>query len=133
MYGASDQLFPRSRFSRNQAGRIRGRNFRHLCQHSPQGFGGANDLLKHRRALDLFAQRDVLISQAIFGLFMIFNVRSCPEPLDNVSVLIEQRVTANQEPSIPPIFSAQPLSISKGIRFERPALSPFSNLSRSSG
>src|SRR4029077_19348661 len=104
MYGASNQLFSRSSFSRNQDGRIHRRNLRYLCQHSPQGFGRADDLLKHRRAFDLLAQRDVLVSHAIFSLLTIFNVRCRPEPPNNISVVIEHRVAANEEPSIPPIF-----------------------------
>src|SRR6266576_3868581 len=111
MYGASDQLFSRSSFSRNQDRRISRRNFRHLSQHSPQGFGRANDLLKHRRVFDFLSQR------AIFGLLTIFNVGRRREPPDNVSVVIDYRVVAKEEPAIPPIFSEQPL-----LHLEGPSL-----------
>src|SRR4029077_2860426 len=117
MYGASDQLFSRSSFSRDQDCRIRRRNLRHLRQHSPQGFGRANDLLKHRNVFDFLSQRDVFVSYAIFSLLAIFDVGRGSEPPDYVSGFIEQRIVATKEPAIPPILPEQSL-----LHLERPSL-----------
>src|SRR5260370_21452860 len=100
MYGASDQLFSRSSFSRNQDGRIGRRNFRHLPQHSPQSFGGANDLLKHRRVLDFLSQRDVFAARSFFVPLAIVDIGSRRIPANDLSGLVQQWVVPNQKPSI---------------------------------
>ena len=117
MYGASNQLLACAGFSRNQDGRIGRRNFRHLPQHLPQRCRGANDLLKHRRVFDFLSQSDVFVSDPIFREPTIFKVCRRREPPDNLSVVIEHRVAANEEPAILPIFSEQPL-----LHLEGPSL-----------
>ncbi len=64
--GASDQLLARSRFTGQQDGRVRGRDFRDPRQHGSQSRGCTDNLLKHRRLSDLFFQCEILIVETVF-------------------------------------------------------------------
>src|SRR5207245_10529977 len=65
--------------------------------------------LEHRRAIDLFAQREIFASDSLFGLLAVFDVRPCRIPANNVSLLVPQRVVADKKPTILPV--APPCSL----------------------
>jgi hypothetical protein len=68
---------------------------RDLRQHPPQRFGGPNDLLEHRRAIDLFAQRKIFASDALFGSLAVIDVSSCGIPADDIAVVVANRIVAD--------------------------------------
>jgi hypothetical protein len=59
-----------------------------------------DDLLEHRRTVDLFAQRDVLVANSIFGTFAIVDVGGRGIPPHNAAVVIAQGPISDQEPAI---------------------------------
>src|SRR5713226_1853274 len=103
MNGPSNQLFAGSGFAQNEYGGLRRFNLRDVCQHPPKGFGGPHDLLEHRRAIDLFAQREIFASDPLFGLLAVFDVGPCRIPTNNAPLLVPQRVVADKKPAILPV------------------------------
>src|SRR6266436_5484 len=113
MNGPSNQLLAGSGFAQNEYGGIRRCDLRDLCQHPPKGFGGPHDLLEHRRAIDLFAQREIFASDPLFGLLAVFDVGPCRIPANHVSLLVPQRVVADKKPAILPVAPPYSLLIFK--------------------
>src|SRR6266436_9518976 len=89
--------------------RIRRRHLGHVRQNCPKRRRGADDLLEHRRAIDLFAQREVLASDAVFGPLAVVDVGSCRIPADDIAVVVAERAVAGQEPTILSVFPARAL------------------------
>ncbi len=57
-------------------------------------------LLEHRRAIDLFAQRDVLIASPLFRAFTIVDVGGRAVPADDAALFVAQGTVPDEEPSI---------------------------------
>jgi hypothetical protein len=86
--GPGDKLLAGAGLTGDQHGRIRRRHLRDLRQNGPKRRRGADDLLEHRGAIDLFAQREVLASNPVFGPLEIVDVRSRGIPADDVAVMV---------------------------------------------
>src|SRR5262249_41365254 len=93
----------------DQDGGIGGSDSRHLLQYFAKLIRRTDDLLEHRGAHDLLAQRDGFVSDALFGLLAIFNVSGRGEPPLNLAPFVAQRIVAKEKPAIPPILAQQPL------------------------
>jgi hypothetical protein len=78
-------------------------------QHGPERGRRADDLLEHRRAIDLFAQREILAQDAVFGALALVDVSPGGIPPDDMAVVVANRVVADQEPAILPVFAAHAL------------------------
>ena len=76
-----------------------------MRQNGPKRRRGADDLLEHRRAIDLFAQREVLASDAVFSSLAVVDVSSGGIPADDMAVVVAERVVADQEPTILSVFA----------------------------
>src|SRR5713101_5822451 len=113
MNGPSNQLFAGSCFAQNENGGIRRCDLRDFRQHPPKGFGGPHDLLEHRGAIDLFAQREILASDPVFGLLAVFDVGPRRIPANSLSLLVPQRVVADKKPAILPVPPSYSLLIFK--------------------
>jgi hypothetical protein len=80
-----------------------------LRKYLAQCFGRPNDLLKHRRTIDLFPQREVFVAHPLLGPLAIVDVSSCREPPRHSPLFIQQRLVAKQKPAIPAIFAEHAL------------------------
>ncbi len=85
-----------------------------MRQDRPKRRRGADDLLEHRGAIDLFAQGEVLASNTVFGSLAVVDVGSGGIPADDVAVVVPNRVVADQNPAILSVFAARAL-----LRFKR--------------
>ena len=65
-----------------------GGHFRDLRQHPAQRGGGPDDFLEHRRAIDVFAQRQVFVAHPLFGLLALVNVRARRIPAQDLSLFV---------------------------------------------
>src|ERR1700733_3076285 len=103
-----NQFFPRSGFAEDENGRIRRRNFCHLLQHLPHGFTRTDNFLKHREAIDFFAQRNVLVLEALLSQLAIFYVGSRRIPAHEVSQFVAEGIIPKEVPTILAVFSENP-------------------------
>ncbi len=71
--------------------------------------GGTDDLLEHRSAVDVFAQRHVLITRALFGPLAIVDVGARRVPAQRLTELIPYRVVLHEEPPVLAIVSPSAL------------------------
>src|SRR5438034_1568936 len=108
MNGASDQLLAGSGFSRDQDRRLRRCNLRDLRQHPSQRFGGSDNLLEHRGAIDHFAQCQILVSDSLFGLLAVFDVGPRRIPANDMSLFVTQGPVVDKKPTTPTVFPACP-------------------------
>src|SRR5262245_11473531 len=98
--GARDEFLSRSGLTQDENCGIRWCHFCDLHQYLAQWFRRPNDFLKHRRASDLLAQRQVLVSNSLFSLFAVLDIGPRGIPANGVSRFVSQRVVVNQEPAI---------------------------------
>src|SRR6266481_9198452 len=98
--GSRDQLLAGAGFAQNQDRGIGGGDLVDKREHASQGPRRPDNFLKHRRAIDLFAQRDVLVADPVFGLLPIVDVRRRRVPSDDVSVPVTHGAIPDQEPAI---------------------------------
>src|SRR6185295_739513 len=97
------------------------RHLGYLRQNRAKPWRSADDLLEHRRAIDLFAQREVLAADAVFGSLEVVDVRSRGIPADDVAVMVPNRDVADQKPQILAILAARAqLGFERFTPFERP-------------
>src|SRR5439155_834413 len=109
--GSRDQLLAGAGFAQNQYRGIGGGDFVDQREHASQGRRRPDDFLEHRRAIDLFAQRDVLVADPIFRLLAIVDVRRRRVPSDNVSVLIAHGTIPDQKPTIMAVVTSGSLFV----------------------
>src|ERR1700723_3584380 len=122
---ASYQFLARSGFAQDQNGRIRRRNFCHLLQYLPHGFARTDDLLKHREAIDVFAQRNVLVLEVLLSHLAILDVCSRCIPAHEPSLLVAERVITKEIPTILAVFSENPPFGLKRNTFQERVLAYF--------
>src|SRR6476660_100047 len=99
MYGACNQLFPCSCFTRDEHRRISRCDFGDARENAFQSGRCSNDLFKHRGFVDFFTQSDVFTTKPVFRLLAVFDVRPGDKPTRNLSLFVAQWVKTNQEPA----------------------------------
>src|SRR6266576_902788 len=102
---ARDELLAGTRFAKDEDRRIGRGDLGHLDQHGSQGWGRAHDLFKHRRAIDLFAQREILALRSLFGPLAIVDVDGRRVPTENPCLVVDQWTIPHQEPAVLPIVA----------------------------
>src|SRR5437016_1943736 len=103
--GARDELLAGTGFAEDEDRRIGRGDLRHLDQHRSQGCGRAHDLFKHRGAIDVFAQREILALRALFGPLAIVDVYGRRVPAEHPALVVDQWTIAHQEPAVLPIVA----------------------------
>jgi hypothetical protein len=78
-----------------------------LAQHFAQGFRRADDILKHRVAVDLFSQRQIFVPCAFLGPDTVFYVGSRCVPANHLTLLISEWVVTSEEPAILAVVSTR--------------------------
>src|SRR5467141_4446780 len=109
MDGSRHKLFACSRFTRNQNCGISWRNFGNAREYSLQSRGGSDNLLKHRSLINLFTESGVLLLQFILVSLAILDVGTCDVPPKDLSLVVSERVVANQKPAIRSVAATQTL------------------------
>src|SRR4029077_20575109 len=84
-------------------------DLRDLSQYRPQWRGRAHDLFKHRGAIDLFAQREILAPRTLFGPFAIVDVGSRRVPAQREPLFVADRVVLHEEPAVLSIVAPRAL------------------------
>src|SRR5262245_51749821 len=108
MNSAGDEFLSRSGLTGNKYRGIDRGHFLHLHQYAPERFGRTDDLLEHRRSIDLFAQGQILLPEPLFRLLAFFNVGGRRVPANNAPLFITQRIVPDQKPSILSVLSSRP-------------------------
>src|SRR5258705_9714856 len=103
--GARDELLAGTRFAQDEDRRIGRGDLRHLDQYRSQGCGRAHDLFKHGGAIDVFAQREILVLRALFGPLAIVDVDGRRVPAENPALVVDQWTITHQEPAVLPIVA----------------------------
>src|SRR5271157_1157508 len=103
----SNKFFARSGLAGDEHGRGSRGDFGNPRKYHSQSRRRANNLLEHRCLADFFAERDILVSQALFGLLALFNVGASSIPAGNLSLVVAQWVITNQKPSIISVVLAE--------------------------
>src|SRR3984893_1306345 len=106
MYGACDQLFACSCFTRYEDRRISRCDFGDARENTFQSGRCSNDLFKHRGFVDFFTQSDVFLTKPVFRLLAVFDVRKGNIPTRNLSLFVAHGVKTSQKPAITSIVSA---------------------------
>src|SRR5471030_2078825 len=106
MNGPRDEFFAGAGLAGDQHGRIATGDLRHLRQDGGQRWRAADNLLEHRRLVDFFSQRHVLLLQPLLGLLAIVNIGAGDIPADDLTLVATYRVVAGQKPTITSITSA---------------------------
>src|SRR3989475_9380324 len=102
---ARDELLAGTGFAKDEDGRIGRGDLRHLDQHRSQGGGRAHDLFKHRGAIDVFAQREILVLRALFGPLAIVDVHGRRVPAENPALVVDQWTIPHEEPAVLPVVA----------------------------
>ena len=117
-----DELLARAGLPGDEHGGIGRRHLGHVRQDHPERPRSADDLLEHRRAIDLLAQREILASDAVVGALAIVDIGSGGIPADDRAVVVANRVVADQEPAILSVAAARAqLGFKRLTAHERPA------------
>src|ERR1700730_3296982 len=106
MYGACNQLFACSCFTRDEDRRISWRDFGDAREYAFQSRRCSNDLFKHRGFVDFFTQSDVFLTKPVFRLLAVFDVGSGHIPTYDLSLFVAQWVKTSQKPAITSIIFA---------------------------
>src|SRR6266704_2688228 len=106
MYGACNELFACSCFTRDEDRRITRCDFGDARENTFQSGRCSNDLFKHRGFVDFFAQSDVFVTKLVFRLLAVFDICRGNIPTRNLSLFVAQWVKAHQEPAISSITFA---------------------------
>ena len=109
--GSRDQLLAAAGFAQDQDRGIGGGDLVDQREHASQGRRRPDDFLEHRRAIDLFAQRDVLVANPVFRLLAIVDVRRRRVPSDDVSVPVAHGTISDQEPAIVAVVTSGSLFV----------------------
>ena len=88
MNGARQQFFARAGFPQNEHGGLRGCHLRHVPQDRAERRRRPHDFLKHRRAVEVFAQRQVFAAHPLFGLLALVDVCARHIPAHETSLVI---------------------------------------------
>src|SRR4029077_3674433 len=86
-------------------GGICGSNFGYTREHRVQGGRNPHDLLEHRCPIDFFAQRNVLVMKSLLSLLAILDIGPSDIPTHKVSLVVSQRIPAEEKPAILSVFS----------------------------
>ncbi len=123
---ARDQLLACAGLAEDEDGGICRGDLRDLCEHLAERRRGADDLFEHRGAVDIFAQREILITHALFGPLAIIDVGARRVPAQRLTVLIPYRVVLHEEPPVLAIVAPSALLEVEGhaTREGVPALLP---------
>src|SRR6266853_1669001 len=123
---ARDQLLAGAGLAEDEDGGICWGDLRDLCEHLAERRRGADDLFEHRGAVDIFAQREILITHALFGPLAIIDVGARRVPAQRLTVLIPHRVVLHEEPPVLAIVTPSALLEVEGhaTREGVPALLP---------
>ncbi len=100
MNGACDQFLAGTRFAEDQHRGIGGSHARHGREYRLQRWRGSHNLLEHQPLVDLFAQSEILFPNTLLRLLLIFDLSGRGIPTLDVSLLIEQRIHAQEQPAI---------------------------------
>jgi hypothetical protein len=92
--------------SQDENGGLGRRDLGDLGEHPPKRLGRPDDLFEHGRAIDLFAQLEILAPGALLGTLAIIDVGSGGIPAADIAGGIANRVVADQEPPVLPVFAA---------------------------
>src|SRR6266850_1982801 len=123
---ARDQLLAGAGLAEDEDGGICWGDLRDLCEHLAERRRGADDLFEHRGAVDILAQRQILITHALFGPLAIIDVGARRVPAQRLTMLIPYRVVLHEEPPILPVVAPSALLEVEGhaARESLPALLP---------
>src|SRR3989442_209070 len=102
---ARDELLAGTGFAKEEDRRIGRGDLRHLDQHRSQRCGRAHDLFKHRGAIDVFAQREILALRPLFGPLAIVDVHGRGVPAEHPALVVDQWTITHQEPAVLPIVA----------------------------
>src|SRR5882672_1551093 len=97
---ARDQLLAGAGLAEDEDGGICWGDLRDLCEHLAERRRGADDLFEHRGAVDILAQRQILVTHALFGPLAIVDVGARCVPAQRLTVLTPYRVVLHEKPSV---------------------------------
>src|SRR5690349_19244824 len=109
--GPRDELFAAAGFTGDEHGRVRRRYSLNERQYLSQGGRRPDDLLEHRRTVDFFAQRQVLVANPVLPSLAVVDVGRGGVPAHNATVLVTKRAIADEEPSVHAIVTPGPLFV----------------------
>src|SRR4029453_8739553 len=101
------EFFPRTRLARNEHRRIAPRDFRYAREHRLQRRRGPDDLLEHRRRVNVLPERDVFLLKSLHGSLALVDIGARNIPAPDLSVVVAHRIVASQKPAIASIRVAQ--------------------------
>ncbi len=105
---AGDELLPGPGFTGDKNGRICRGDLGHARNHRLKSGRAAYYLFEHRRAVDLFAQGNVLVLEPLLSLLAILDIGRRSIPTCGASLCIQCRIVADEKPAILPVSSPQP-------------------------
>src|SRR5260370_36326645 len=103
-----DQFLSRAGLAANEHRRIAGSDLARAREHRRQRWRRADNLLEHRRPVDLLSQGDVFLLQSLLGGLAIVDIGAGDIPTDDLSLVIANRVGTSQKPAVAAIALAQP-------------------------
>src|SRR6266702_6970381 len=107
MYGACNELFACSCFTRDEDRRITRCDFGDARENTFQSGRRSNDLFKHRGFVDFFTQGNVFVLNSLLCLLAILDVGCSDVPARDASFSVSERVKSEKKPTILPVFSRQ--------------------------
>src|SRR6266436_4012344 len=101
-----NQLFSCTGFTKDKNRGVGRCHLGNSLEHRSKRVGRADDIFKHRVAIDLLSQRQIFIPRSFFRSNAIIDVGSRCVPAGQLPLLISEGIVANQEPSVRAVFSA---------------------------
>src|ERR1700688_1524247 len=100
VYGPGDQFFASSGIAGYQNRGVNGSDLGYPRKHRLQGRRSSDDLLKHRRTIDLLSQCQIFVSHSLFGPLAVLDINPCGVPANDPVPFISERVVVNEKPPI---------------------------------
>src|ERR1700686_4321932 len=114
VYGPGDQFFASSGIAGYQNRGVNGSDLGYPRKHRLQGRRSSDDLLKHRRTIDLLSQCQVFVSHSLFGPLAVLDINPRCVPANDSALFISQRVVVNEKPPILSIAATASLFLLEG-------------------
>src|SRR5260370_18387466 len=115
-----DELLSRAGLAADEHRRIAGGDLARAREHRRQRWRRADNLLEHRRPVDLLSQGDVFLLQSLLGGLAIVDIGAADIPADDLSLVIANRVGTNQKPPVAALPLPSPQLHLVGPGRERP-------------
>src|ERR1700730_1964829 len=114
VYGPGNTFLARSGIAGDQNRGVNGSNLEYPGKHRLQGRRCSDDVLKHRRTIDLLSQCQIFVSRSLSGALAVLDINPCGVPANDPVLFISERVVVDEKPPILSVSATASLFLLEG-------------------